>query len=59
MPFFLVYTDLDFTLELELGIDAQRRMREQMIRLKDEGALGAFKTRLSVELAKVFPEQID
>jgi len=59
MPFFLVYTDLDITVELDLPADAQHRMRGQILRLQAEGNLGTFKTRLAAELAKVFPEQVD
>lgn len=59
MSFFLVYTDLDFTVELALPADAHRRMRGQIQRLQEEGDLGAFKARLAAELVKVFPEQID
>lgn len=59
MPFFLVYTDLDFTVELPLSSDAHRRMRGQIQRIQDEGNLGAFKARLAAELERVLPEQID
>ncbi|HDS1548049.1 TPA: hypothetical protein QEK98_000221 [Stenotrophomonas maltophilia] len=59
MPFFLVYTELDFTLELQLSADAQRRMHEQIIRLTAEGRVDTFKMRLSAELARVLPEQVD
>ncbi|RRU16124.1 MULTISPECIES: hypothetical protein [Stenotrophomonas] len=59
MPFFLVCTDLDFTIELGLTEDAQKRMQWQLLRLQDEGNLAAFGSKLSTELSKAFPELID
>ncbi|MBA0382957.1 hypothetical protein CEE62_04605 [Stenotrophomonas maltophilia] len=59
MPFFLVCTDLDFTVELALSSDAQLRMRQQLMRLQDQGTLGTFGGRLSRELARAIPDLID
>lgn len=58
MPFFLVCSDLHLTVKLMFTADAKGRMRQQLIRLQDQGNLAALGGKLARELAREFPELI-